>query len=111
MAQSKSLPSPATDQGQTHFQSNQNNKAMHSQNVHPCMRPPINQELGHKREPNQIKFVKEPSGIPDELFHALAYAPVTYIRWRDRSPVDGAHPCMNRIMAPDSGVNKGRSKN
>ncbi len=52
------------------------------------MPPPINQELGYKREPDQIKLAKEPSGIPDERFHASAYEPTGRIRRRDRSPVE-----------------------
>jgi hypothetical protein len=52
------------------------------------MPPPINQEFSHKREPNQIKRVEEPSGIPDERFHASAYEPNAPLRRRDRSSVE-----------------------
>jgi hypothetical protein len=43
----------------------------------------INQEFSHRREPSQIKLLKDPSGIPDERFHASAYEPNVPLRWRD----------------------------
>ncbi len=70
------------------------------------MPPPINQEFSHRREPSQIKLVKEPSGIPDDLFHASAYEPNAPLRRRDRSPADAANPFMDRIGAPDFGANQ-----
>jgi CRP-like cAMP-binding protein len=69
----------------------------------------INQEFRHKREPNQIKL-KEPSGIPDELFHASAYELADRIRRRDRSPVDDANPFMARTGAPDFGASPSLSE-
>lgn len=70
------------------------------------MSPLINQEFSRKREPNQIKFVKEPPGLPDERFLAPAYEPTAPLRRRDRSPVDDANPFMARIAAPDFGANQ-----
>jgi hypothetical protein len=69
------------------------------------MSPPINQEFSHKREPSQIKRAKEPSGIPNELFYGSAFEPTGRIRLRDRSPVDGAHPFTDCMVAPDFGAN------
>jgi CRP-like cAMP-binding protein len=68
------------------------------------MPPPINQEFSHQREPSQSKLVKEPSGIPNELFYGSTYEQVTDIRQRDRSPVDVIEPFRARTQASKVGA-------
>jgi CRP-like cAMP-binding protein len=71
---------------------------------HYAMTPPISQEFGHRREPSQIKRVKEPSGIPDERYYASAYEPTAPLRRGDRSPAEGGSRFMDRMVAPDFGA-------